>query len=41
LPIENINFSLSDLRILEDLAIYGPRNVSEVARKLGLPAETS
>lgn len=40
MPIRNINLSLSDLRILEDLAIYGPRNVSEVARKLGIPAET-
>jgi DNA-binding Lrp family transcriptional regulator len=29
-----------DLRILEGLAIYGPRNVSEVARKLNMPMET-
>ena len=40
MPIENTNLSLSDLRILEDLATYGPRNVSEVARKLNMPAET-
>jgi DNA-binding Lrp family transcriptional regulator len=37
---ENTHLSLSDLKILEDLATYGPRNVSEVARKLGMPAET-
>lgn len=29
-----------DLRILEGLAIHGPRNVTEVAGKLGLHAET-
>lgn len=33
-------FNLSDLRILEGLGRYGPRNVTEVARKLGMPAET-
>lgn len=32
--------NLSDLRILEGLAIYGPRNVTEIARKLGIHAET-
>jgi DNA-binding Lrp family transcriptional regulator len=30
----------TDLRILEGLAVYGPRNVTEVARKLNMPAET-
>ncbi len=30
----------TDLRILEGLAEYGPRNVTEVARKLGMHAET-
>jgi len=34
------NFSFQDLRLLEGLAEYGPRNISEVARKLGMPAET-
>jgi DNA-binding Lrp family transcriptional regulator len=34
------NFSFQDLRVLEGLAEYGPRNISEVARKLGIPAET-
>ena len=29
-----------DLKILEALGIYGPRNVSAVARKLGIPQET-
>jgi len=33
-------FDYSDLRILEGLGKYGPRNVTGVARKLGLPAET-
>jgi DNA-binding Lrp family transcriptional regulator len=31
---------LTDLRILEGLARYGPRNVTKVARKLGMHAET-
>lgn len=31
---------LLDLEILEALGIYGPRNVSAVARKLGIPQET-
>ena len=31
---------LTDLMIVEALAKYGPRNVTEVARKLGMPAET-
>ena len=34
------NFSFQDLGVLEGLAEYGPRNISEVARKLGIPAET-
>jgi len=29
-----------DLKILESLGIQGPRNVTDVARKLGIPAET-
>jgi len=33
-------FDSLDLRILEGLGIYGPRNVSRVARKLGVKAET-
>jgi DNA-binding Lrp family transcriptional regulator len=33
-------FNLTDLKILEALAIYGPRNVTEISRKLGMPAET-
>lgn len=32
--------NLLDLRIVEGLEKYGPRNVTEVARKLGMPAET-
>jgi len=35
---ENLDFQ--DLAILEGLGIYGPRNVSEVARKLGFRTET-
>jgi len=35
---DNLNFQ--DLSILEGLGIYGPRNISEVARKLGMPTET-
>lgn len=35
---KKINFK--DLRILEGLAIYGPRNISKVARKLKMPGET-
>ena len=31
---------LRDLRILEGLGIYGPRNITEVARKLGMSPET-
>lgn len=30
----------ADLRILEGLGIYGSRNITDVARKLGFPAET-
>jgi len=33
-------FDYTDLRILEGLGIYGPRNVTNVARNLGIPAET-
>lgn len=31
----------TDLKILEGLDVYGPRNVTNVARKLGIPAETA
>jgi len=31
---------LQDLKMLEGLGIHGPRNVTDVARKLGIPAET-
>lgn len=31
---------LSDLRMIESLGIYGPRNITDVARKLGIHAET-
>lgn len=34
------DFDFSDLRILEGLGKHGPRNVTEVARKLDMPAET-
>jgi DNA-binding Lrp family transcriptional regulator len=34
------NFTLSDLRVLESLAKFGPRNITKVARKLDMPAET-
>lgn len=34
------NLDFSDLRILEGLAKYGPRNVTEVARKLDIHPET-
>jgi len=33
-------FDLLDVRILEGLGIYGPRNITSLARKLGVPAET-
>lgn len=33
-------FDLFDLKVIEALATYGPRNISEVARKLQVPAET-
>lgn len=33
-------FDFPDLRILEALGRYGPRNVTEIARKLGMPPET-
>jgi len=31
---------LIDLRMIESLEIYGPRNLTDLARKLGMPAET-
>lgn len=34
------NIDYTDLKILEGLNTYGPRNVTRVARKLGIPAET-
>jgi len=34
------NLSFQDLKVLEGLVEYGPRNITEVARKLGIPAET-
>jgi DNA-binding Lrp family transcriptional regulator len=33
-------FDMVDLEVLEALAAYGPRNVTEVSRKLRVPAET-
>ena len=33
-------FDIVDLKVLEALATYGPRNVTEVSRKLCMPAET-
>ncbi len=33
-------FDMVDLKVLETLAAYGPRNVTEVSRKLHMPAET-
>jgi DNA-binding Lrp family transcriptional regulator len=33
-------FDIADLEILEALGTYGPRNVTEVSRKLHMPAET-
>jgi len=33
-------FDMVDLKVLEALATYGPRNVTEVSRKLRMPAET-
>lgn len=31
---------LLDLKILDNIAVHGPRNVTYVARKMGIPAET-
>ncbi|MFB0567073.1 MAG: AsnC family transcriptional regulator, partial [Candidatus Bathyarchaeia archaeon] len=33
-------FDLLDVKILESLGIHGPRNITNLARKLGVPAET-
>jgi DNA-binding Lrp family transcriptional regulator len=33
-------FDMVDLKVFEALATYGPRNVTEVSRKLHMPAET-
>ncbi|MFP3985678.1 MAG: hypothetical protein ACLFU9_06935, partial [Candidatus Bathyarchaeia archaeon] len=33
-------FDLANLKMLEALATYGPRNVTDVSRKLHMPAET-
>jgi len=33
-------FDLVDLKMVEALAVYGPRNINEVSRKLHIPAET-
>jgi DNA-binding Lrp family transcriptional regulator len=33
-------FDVEDLKVFEALATYGPRNVTEVSRKLHIPAET-
>jgi DNA-binding Lrp family transcriptional regulator len=33
-------FDIVDLKVLEALATYGPRNVTEVSRRLHMPAET-
>lgn len=33
-------FDLTDIKILEALSVYGPRNITEVSRKLLMPAET-
>lgn len=33
-------FGLSDLKMLETLANYGPRNITEISRKLHIPTET-
>lgn len=33
-------FDMDDLKVFEALATYGPRNVTEVSRKLGMQAET-
>jgi len=33
-------FDLLDVKILEGLGIHGPRNITSLARKLGIPAET-
>jgi len=33
-------FDLLDVKILEGLGIHGPRNITSLARKLGVPAET-
>lgn len=40
--VENMpkRFDLLDVKILETLGIHGPRNVTNIARKLGVPAET-
>ncbi len=34
------SLTISDLKIVESLEKYGPRNVTEVAKKMGIPAET-
>jgi hypothetical protein len=33
-------FDMVDLKVVEALEVYGPRNVTEVSRKLHMPAET-
>jgi len=33
-------FDLLDVKILESLGIHGPRNITSIARKMGVPAET-
>jgi len=37
----NKTFDLLDIKILEQLDKYGPRNISNIARKLGIPIETT
>jgi len=33
-------FDFLDLKIIESLGVYGPRNITNLARRLGIPAET-
>ncbi len=36
----NRKLNLADLKVIETLAFYGPRNISKVSRKLQIPTET-
>jgi DNA-binding Lrp family transcriptional regulator len=35
-----LNFDTLDLRIIEGIGLYGPRNITNLAKRLGVPVET-